>query len=92
MLNSNQTQSQIAFSLAQDAVDAHSLAHEVISDLSAIFEAIQHLSISGRSDEHVISKLCGVGYSFATYRLGLIERNLEISKKALAEIEGANHV
>jgi hypothetical protein len=76
--------------LALDVVDAYMLSKEVISELSAIFEAIEKLAITGNAEAHIVSNLSNVGYYHALNRLDFIDRQIKSASARCDALSGGD--
>ncbi|PRC90799.1 hypothetical protein [Solimicrobium silvestre] len=88
----SQTQKQAQFitSHAIDTVDAYTLAHDIVSDLSAIFELLEKLDFADYSNERLSRILSEAGFRHAADRLQLIDEKIIDAKKTLDELIDAN--
>ena len=89
MTRSNQTQeqSQLITSHAIDTVDAYAMAHEVVSDLFAIFEAIEKLALEGLGNERLLRTLSHAGFRYASDKLKLFDEKIVDASKTLDELK-----
>jgi len=66
---------------AIDSIDACDMADEVTSDLSAIFELLNKLTLAGHCNERIARMLCLAGFQHASTTLKLIDKKLVDANK-----------
>lgn len=78
MTHINQTQEPTSslISIAIDAVDARTLAHHVISDLSAIFEALEKLEHKNLRNKRIARMLSIAGVRHAEHWLKIVDKKI----------------
>jgi hypothetical protein len=70
-----------------DSIDAYDMAYEVTSDLSAIFELLNKLTLAGHCNERIARMLCHAGFQHASTMLKLIDKKLVEANNALEELK-----
>jgi len=93
--NTNQTQTQeptqSLTGLAIDAVDAYTPAHETISDLSAIFEALENLDLTDLRNERLARMLSRAGFRHASDWLKLIDEKMADANNTFVELKNTKY-
>ncbi|PRC94366.1 hypothetical protein [Solimicrobium silvestre] len=73
--------------LAIDTIDAYTQARDIVSDLSAIFEVLDHLALTDFSNKRITPILFRAGFGHATEQLKFIEEKISDSYKTLDELK-----
>ncbi|PRC92166.1 hypothetical protein [Solimicrobium silvestre] len=76
--------------LAVDTIDAYTQARDIVSDLSAIFEVLDHLALTDFSNKRITPILFRAGFCHATERLEFIEEKITDAYKTLDELKADN--
>jgi len=72
---------------AVESIDAYTLAHEVVSDLSAIFEALDKLELTGYGNARINRILFRAGSRHPSDWLNLPDEKIDLSNNALDELK-----
>ena len=72
---------------AVESIDAYTLAQEVVSDLSAIFEALDKLELTGYGNARINRILFHAGSRNTTDWLKLPDEKIDLSNNALDELK-----
>ncbi|PRC94393.1 hypothetical protein [Solimicrobium silvestre] len=73
--------------LAVDTIDAYTQARDIVSDLSAIFEVLDHLALEGLCTDRISRILFQAGICHATERLKFIDERITDAYKTLDELK-----
>jgi hypothetical protein len=92
MTSNNQTQTQEQSytysysSLAIATVDAYETAHDAVSDLSAIFETLDTLTLAGLNNDRISRMLTLAGIRHAADRLKMLDAKIIDANETLDDL------
>ncbi|PRC93433.1 hypothetical protein [Solimicrobium silvestre] len=73
--------------LAVDTIDAYTQARDIVSDLSAIFEVLDHLALTDFCNDRITPILFRAGFCHATERLKFIDERITDAYKTLDDLK-----
>jgi hypothetical protein len=82
----DEEQTQLINGLAIDVIDAYTLAYEVVSDLSSIFEALDNLERRELSNERIARILSRAGLRHAREKIELIDQKIADANSTFEEL------